>query len=555
MLLRGTVTDNQDPMQRGRCRVFIWGMHKDHDPNLPWAEVIGTTHNGLHQGVGAASVLQVGTTVWVMFEQSEIQCPVIVGTFVGHTGNEMMEIKPETSDFPTHAKGDKYGKVTTETTPCGHNFTMDCTNGSINLTTPNGFGIKASDKDKEMTLSSPCGLEIKMDCNTGKIFIKGDIVTDGHITANAVFAPNLCTCGTPGPNSPVTSGVQGGNGGDAGSAEGKKKAYEKQCNPQISEDGRTTCNTDFEPDSDTSKLKDKMKQLLEKAQEVYKAKHGQNFNVCEANMSVERFECLRKSGLNYPEQLMCGLAVYAIPHNEECSVATAGAGRSEAVPTSSSEPEAACGALPKNSYVRRKMQEAEKNASRWKGWDQGALPGLSEAETKALMRMISYTETAHTHASINQKNKKYFGEWQVGAAALWTTGYISGISAKAAEAATVDVLKGNIWSNKNGVTSFEKLLNDRNLQQVVHKEVLTKNLEIVKANSKDNPTIGTQFTQWWNKATARERMGFYYASQFGQGNARQYVLNGKYFQDGNKTAISDYFDAGVAAYDRWVCGK
>ena len=49
-LLRGTVTDNQDPMQRGRCRVYVWGMHQEADDNLPWAETAGSTAFALHKG-------------------------------------------------------------------------------------------------------------------------------------------------------------------------------------------------------------------------------------------------------------------------------------------------------------------------------------------------------------------------------------------------------------------------------------------------------------------------------------------------------------------------
>ena len=48
-LLRGTVIDNQDPMQRGRCRVYVWGMHQEADDNLPWAETAGSTAFALHK--------------------------------------------------------------------------------------------------------------------------------------------------------------------------------------------------------------------------------------------------------------------------------------------------------------------------------------------------------------------------------------------------------------------------------------------------------------------------------------------------------------------------
>lgn len=115
MFLRGTVTDNSDPMMRGRVRVWVWGVHKEEDPNLPWAEVMGSTAFPLHQGSGISNVIPVGATVWVTFEHNDFQCPIVVGIFVGHSADSMDAANPGNSDFNGGAQGPggaDYGQIT-----------------------------------------------------------------------------------------------------------------------------------------------------------------------------------------------------------------------------------------------------------------------------------------------------------------------------------------------------------------------------------------------------------------------------------------------------------
>ena len=79
----GVVEDNLDPLETGRVRVRIFGVHPDDiaavpTSNLPWAEVERDTSFGLISGVGLSSVLQNGTYVWVEFDDNDFNAPIVL---------------------------------------------------------------------------------------------------------------------------------------------------------------------------------------------------------------------------------------------------------------------------------------------------------------------------------------------------------------------------------------------------------------------------------------------------------------------------------------------
>lgn len=298
MPLRGTVIDNKDPYQRGRCRVRVWGMHKEDDPNLPWAETMGSTMFGLHKGVGYSGVLQEGTTVWVDFEQSDLQCPIIVGVFVGHDAETMEEINPDTSDFHPDAKGPNYGHVWL-------------------MTTPGGNRLEFNDIDKRVTLKTACGPEMTLDCGKKQAFITngnasirldGDqIIVDGHMkVSGSVVAPNLCYCG-PG-------------GAPSGGSDAANEARNERCGPTVDGDN-ISCNGDTPPQANLSELQEPLRKLVERAQQIYKEKHGAEMKIYETKMSPERYLCLSKAGVNVSKEQLYGYGVTAFPHDKEFPVA------------------------------------------------------------------------------------------------------------------------------------------------------------------------------------------------------------------------------------------
>lgn len=178
MILRGVVTDNQDPMERGRVRVQIWGVHDEKDENLPWAEVMGSTAFPLHQGQGVASVIPVDATVWVGFEHNDLNCPVVFGIFVGHQADTMDQANPGNSDFQGGAgSGSDYGTKMSLNVPGAGKIEFDTKNGTMNIS--NGAMSIGMDA---MTNA------VKIGNGIGGIEMIGNVIkTDGIIMADKVI--------------------------------------------------------------------------------------------------------------------------------------------------------------------------------------------------------------------------------------------------------------------------------------------------------------------------------------------------------------------------------
>lgn len=173
-MLRGVVTDNQDPMERGRVRVQVWGVHEKEDENLPWAEVMGCTAFPLHQGQGMAQVIPKGATVWVDFEHDDFNCPVVLGIFVGHQAETMDAANPGNSDFQGGAgSGGEYGQMATMNLPGGASFKFDSVNKSSSFNM-GSVGFKADSENKEFSLTN----------GRGQILMKGrDVYIPGTVYA------------------------------------------------------------------------------------------------------------------------------------------------------------------------------------------------------------------------------------------------------------------------------------------------------------------------------------------------------------------------------------
>lgn len=111
-LHRAIVENNLDPEELGRVQVRIYGIHSFDKTrtlegaevsDLPWAEVIGGTEFGLNQGVGASSVLRIGTLIWVLFEEDDPNRPTVLGVVKGIQDGE--------SDINKNARGINSGVI------------------------------------------------------------------------------------------------------------------------------------------------------------------------------------------------------------------------------------------------------------------------------------------------------------------------------------------------------------------------------------------------------------------------------------------------------------
>lgn len=524
-LLRGTVIDNQDPMQRGRCRVYVWGMHQEADDNLPWAETAGSTAFALHKGVGYSGVIQVGTTVWVQFEQQDIQCPVIVGVFVGHDTDSPGDVSPENSDFNPDAKGDNYGKVWMFNTPAGNSFKMDDANPQVHIKTPNGFELHLDDANRRIRLGTPCGPEIVMECD-GKLvlssgcakitldkcetIIDSNVTVNGHLTAQGLFAPNICYCSSPGARF---------NG--KFSSQNKKK---KECEPQTDDKGNTSCNKDLPPQNDLGTLEEEMAKLVDEAKNIYIDRNGTKapFNVCETKMSPERYQCLKASGKEVPIQMVCGLGVQAVPHDGNCEEANAPNDE-----TQGNKVDNACDPNAKGADARgmRKIKRAENKP----GWTYlgPTITGMNMQQTTALAKIMASSESDFRVSVVNPDG--YLGEFQMGAAALIEAGLVKrGTSNRGLENP----------ANWNNGLSKSKYLADRQLQH---------NAWAAYTNSQIRQ-LGSRYT---GAKDIKDKFGVVAAAHLLGPAGSKKLTN----VDGNGVTGNSYYDMAAVAAKRWLCDK
>ena len=521
-LLRGTVIDNQDPMQRGRCRVYVWGMHQEADDNLPWAETAGSTMFGLSRGIGYSGVLQVGTTVWVQFEQQDIQCPVIVGVFVGHDTDSPGDVSPENSDFNPDAKGDNYGKVWMFNTPAGNSFKMDDANPQVHIKTPNGFELHLDDANRRIRLGTPCGPEIVMECD-GKLvlssgcakitldkcetIIDSNVTVNGHLTAQGVFAPNLCYCNSPGSKF---------NG--KFSSQNKKK---KECEPQTDDKGNTSCNKDLPPQNDLGTLEEEMAKLVDEAKNIYIDRNGTKapFNVCETKMSPERYQCLKASGKEVPIQMVCGLGVQAIPHDQKCEDANAANDETQANTVDK-------GCDPNATTPDKRAMSKIKQAENKPGWTYlgPSVNGLTMEQTTAYAKVMASSESTFNVSAENPDG--FIGEFQMGAAALIEAGLV--------KPGTNNRGLDNPANWKNGL-SKSKFLNDRQLQHNAFAAYTNKQIQY----------LGSRFT---GSKSSCDKVGVIAAAHLLGPNGSKNLKA----VDGNGTSGNSYYDMGRTACRRWT---
>lgn len=522
-LLRGTVIDNQDPMQRGRCRVYVWGMHQEADENLPWAETAGSTMFGLHKGVGYSGVLQVGTTVWVQFEQQDIQCPVIVGVFVGHDTDSPGDVSKDNSDFHPDAKGDNYGKVWMFNTPAGNSFKMDDANPQVHIKTPNGFELHLDDANRRIRLGTPCGPEIVMECD-GKLvlssgcakitldkcetIIDSNVTVNGHLTAQGVFAPNLCYCHSPGKKF----------SGKFSSTQTKKK----ECKPQTDDKGNTSCNKDLPPQNDLSTLEEEMTQLVDEAKNIYidRNKTKEPFGVCETKMSPERYQCLKASGKEVPIQMVCGLGVQVVAHDQSCGDANQSNDE-----TQSNTLDGPCNPNAKGADARgmQKIKQAENNQS-WSYYGP-AVTGMTMEQTTALAKIMASSESDFRYTVVNKQG--FLGEFQMGAAALVEAGLVK----RGTNNRQLD--DPSRWNDGLSKTKF---LNDRQLQ---HKAWAAYTNSQIRQ-------LGSRYTGAKN---VYDKLGTVAAAHLLGPAGSKKLTN----VDANGVTGNSYYDMAAVAAKRWLC--
>lgn len=95
MIHRAIIENNNNDDKNGKVQVRIFGLHTKNNEkvtdefnsiatsDLPWAEVMGSTDNGLISGIGLTHILRNGTMVWVILDNNDPNFPIVIGTVSG----------------------------------------------------------------------------------------------------------------------------------------------------------------------------------------------------------------------------------------------------------------------------------------------------------------------------------------------------------------------------------------------------------------------------------------------------------------------------------------
>lgn len=217
-IYRGVIEDNNDPLQNGRCKVRVFGVHSSSATetstdgiaasNLPWAEPVLGLIEGSISGYGLFSVPLQGSHVFVFFENGNHMKPRYFGSAPGvitalPTGTAFVDPAgnyPDKtgSDFPSEAQA-KYPNNIVLKTHGGHIIEIDSTEGSKRLKAYHSSGTNTEiDNDGNVTITNvgdhtetiagDMTVTITGDCT---ILVKGDcnvtVTGTGRVRGNPLY--------------------------------------------------------------------------------------------------------------------------------------------------------------------------------------------------------------------------------------------------------------------------------------------------------------------------------------------------------------------------------
>lgn len=124
---RGKVVNDQDPLQRGRVKVRVYGLYDDvPEEAIPWALYTDPFMGG-QGGLGGVFVPDVGSDVWVFFENGDHMQPVY---FAGAPSGAAFPSQITNSGQP-ESRGDlSYPRNKAIATKAGHVIELDDTEGN-----------------------------------------------------------------------------------------------------------------------------------------------------------------------------------------------------------------------------------------------------------------------------------------------------------------------------------------------------------------------------------------------------------------------------------------
>lgn len=179
----GKVEDNADPLQEGRCKVRVYGMHSDNIPtdDLPWAVQDNTF---LGSTKGSFIVPPVDALVNVIFQDDDIYNPRYTTKVISDSNKVSNSLKaissdnsPDTMVFFELDNGEffKINRKTGET-QYHHSSGMDIIvqdNGDVSISTTNA-------SSGNITINTPNNISVNAGGNA-------DIIADGNVSVKSTL--------------------------------------------------------------------------------------------------------------------------------------------------------------------------------------------------------------------------------------------------------------------------------------------------------------------------------------------------------------------------------
>lgn len=205
-LYYGVVENRSDPLRLGRCQVRVVGLHT-HDKSqlpsadLPWAVPLQPVTSAAMNGIGHSPIGPVeGTSVVVMFADTDLQQPIIIGTVGGIPSEPGPIDSADDSEIDARPKIEEIQLRTIAGPTTGTKLKFfDPERGNVNLTQPLkanmrvfGFGIPREtfivsiDSGTEITISNSL-------VNYGENLISFGPVPTNLQAVNQSFVQNILT--------------------------------------------------------------------------------------------------------------------------------------------------------------------------------------------------------------------------------------------------------------------------------------------------------------------------------------------------------------------------
>jgi len=199
----GVVEDRNDPLQQGRVRVRVYGIHPEQKAlaptdTLPWATVLmpGTSSSLNRVGVSATGLQIDSTVVGFFLDGNETTMPIVFGVMPGKDDISLLAIgqqslnKQPTGPEPQSAYRAKYPFNKVVQTESGHVFEIDDTPNFERLHTFHRSGTYSEINEDGQRVNKIVGNDFEIVEKNKTVYVQGNIsvVVKGSVSMEVTGA-------------------------------------------------------------------------------------------------------------------------------------------------------------------------------------------------------------------------------------------------------------------------------------------------------------------------------------------------------------------------------